>query len=144
MTGARRQSSEPVRVLATGQQTQGRFALVEIVTRPGEELPEHIHTREDELVYVLRGEITVQIAGIRRRCAAGDGALMPRGSDHAWRVDSPEATLLVLAAPAGIEGYYAELAGPIDPDRRIERLIAASARYGIEIVGPLPPLPADP
>jgi quercetin dioxygenase-like cupin family protein len=138
VTATKQQTSEPVRLLVAGDQTQNRFALVEIATRSGEEPPLHIHTREDELVYVVRGEVVVHLDGTERRCAAGECALLPMGSEHTWRVDSGEATLLILATPAGLEGYYAALADPVEPDRRVERLIAASARYGVEIVGPAP------
>lgn len=138
MTATKQQTSEPVRLLAAGDQTQNRFALVEIDARAGEEPPLHIHTREDELVYVVRGEVTVYLDGAERRCAAGECALLPLGSEHTWRVESGEARLLILATPAGLEGYYAALAEPVEPERRVERLIAASARYGVEIVGPAP------
>jgi quercetin dioxygenase-like cupin family protein len=133
---ASQQTREPVRLLLGGEHTGNRFALVEIVTRPGEEPPLHLHTREDELVYVLRGEITVELGGARQRCVAGDCALLPRGCEHTWRVESGEATLLALATPAGLEGYYADLAQPVEPERRVEHLIVTSARYGIEIIGP--------
>jgi quercetin dioxygenase-like cupin family protein len=125
-----------VRLLVAGNQTQGRLALLELAVRPADATPLHAHTREDEVIHVLQGEITVHLDGTWRRCAAGDSVLLPRGSEHAWYVESDEATLLLLLLPAGLEGYYQELARPVEPDRRIERLIAASARYGIEIVGP--------
>ncbi len=138
MTETKVHTGDPVRLLVGGARTEGRYALVEIDTRPGEEPPLHIHTREDELVYVVHGEIAVEVDGIQRRCRAGDCALLPRGGEHTWRVESGEATLLILATPAGIEGYYTALAEPVEPGQRVERLIAASARYGIEIVGPAP------
>ena len=136
MTDTKHDTSEPVRLLVAGDQTQDRFALIEIDTRPGDEPPLHVHTREDELIYVVRGEITVEVNSIQRRCRAGDCTLLPRGAEHTWRVESDEATLLALATPAGLEGYYEELARPVEPECRVERLIAASARYGIEILGP--------
>lgn len=125
-----------VRVRVAGEQTQQRYALVELVARPGEEPPLHTHTRETEVIHVLRGEITVQVDGRAMRCAAGEGARLPPGSEHTYAVMSDEATLLLLLTPAGLEAYYRELDSPIAADRRVERLIAASARYGIEIVGP--------
>ena len=45
----------PVSLLVTAEETQGRFALVETVVSRGEQPPMHSHTREDELVYVLPG-----------------------------------------------------------------------------------------
>src|SRR5438874_6636536 len=47
--------------LATGDQTQGRFALIDALTRKGNCPPRHIHHKEDESFYILEGEITAWI-----------------------------------------------------------------------------------
>jgi quercetin dioxygenase-like cupin family protein len=47
--------------LATGEETQGQFALIEALARKGNVPPRHIHHREDETFYVLEGEITVSV-----------------------------------------------------------------------------------
>src|SRR5215469_1959872 len=49
--------------LATGEETQGRFALIEAVGRRGNVPPPHIHRLEDEITYVLEGEIVFTVAG---------------------------------------------------------------------------------
>ena len=47
--------------LATGEDTHGQFALIEAVGRKGSDAPPHIHHREDEIFYVLEGEIIVSV-----------------------------------------------------------------------------------
>ena len=47
--------------LATGEETQGQFALIEAVGRRGNVPPPHIHRSEDEIFYVLEGEIVVSV-----------------------------------------------------------------------------------
>lgn len=127
-----------VSLLVTGQQTQGRFALVETVVRRAEDPPLHSHTHEDELVYVVQGEVDFYLDGKRLECAAGDCVFLPKGSEHTYCIKSEEARLLVLLMPAGLEGYYQELDKPIDAEQSVERLITVSARYGVEIMGPGP------
>ena len=51
--------------LATGEETQGQFALIEAAARKGNVPPPHIHSREEETFYVLEGELTV-FAGEKR------------------------------------------------------------------------------
>ena len=41
--------------LATAEDTQGQFALIEAVARKGNVPPPHIHHREEETFYVLEG-----------------------------------------------------------------------------------------
>jgi quercetin dioxygenase-like cupin family protein len=132
------ETGERVTVLVPGERTDGRFALIEMTVGPSSALPLHAHTREDEVIYVLRGEITVHADGASRSCPAGSCVLLPREREHTFRVESDEATLLVLLLPAGLEGHYQELDRSLRTERHIERLIAASARYGVEIVGPSP------
>ena len=47
------------RVLVGGETSQGRLAVVEIEGRRGDMPPLHVHRREDEVFYVLDGELSV-------------------------------------------------------------------------------------
>ncbi len=136
--GTDNRRGELVRTLVKGEQTQGRFSLVEMLVRHAEEPPLHSHTREDEFVYVLQGEVTFYKGGNRLECGAGDCVFLPKGCEHTYCVESDQARLLVLFMPAGLEGYYQELGECSDADQYIERLIAISARYGVQITGPGP------
>src|SRR6516164_10765175 len=49
--------------LATGEDTQGEFALIALSSRKGNVPPPHIHHREDETFYVLEGEMTFSAGG---------------------------------------------------------------------------------
>ena len=46
------------RFLATGEDTNGKYALWEAIVPPGGGPPPHVHSREEEGFYVLEGEIT--------------------------------------------------------------------------------------
>ena len=47
--------------LAAGGETRGKFALIEAVGRKGNDPPPHTHHREDEIFYVLEGEVIVSV-----------------------------------------------------------------------------------
>ena len=93
-TGAERadtaSDATPPRVVVSGDETGGRFALLETLTRRGAEPPLHLHSREDELVYVLAGRVTFCQGDQDLRCGPGDGVLLPRGCEHSYRVESGE------------------------------------------------------
>jgi quercetin dioxygenase-like cupin family protein len=126
----------PARILMSGEQTGGRFALIQMVVRREHEPPSHLHTREDEVIYVVDGTVVVSIDGVRTERSAGDAVFLPRGREHGFLLGTDEARLLVLAVPAGIEGFYTELTDWEKDARYVERLIALAARYGVEITGP--------
>ncbi len=131
-----------VSVLIAGEETGGRFALLETVEARGEEPPRHLHHWEDEALYVLDGELAVCLGEEWHRVPAGAAILLPRGMEHGFAVVGAAARLLSVLAPAGFERFYAELAVPDPADRsHVERVITVAARYGVEITGPPPSRP---
>ena len=71
--------------------------------------------------------------GARLVHPAGTCVALPAGREHA----SAETKLLVLAAPAGLEGLYRELGGlNLSGTTDVKRLVAVAARYGVEVTGP--------
>lgn len=124
-------------VKVTGADTDGTFALVENHNPPGVGIPPHIHHREDELFYVIDGQVEFTLDGEPVVGEAGTTVFLPKGTPHAFRVvgDVP-ARMLTLLVPAGLEGLFEELAalppGPPDPD-----MVASLATpYGIEFLPP--------
>ncbi len=128
-----------VSLLLTGQQTGDRFALLETLEKKGTEPPCYIHTREDQVVYVLEGLVSYYADGEWLYCPEGTLVHLPKGSEHTFSVKSEQARLLVMLVPAGLEGYYREMGVPVgQPEEEIgiERQVATAARYGVEITGP--------
>ena len=126
-----------VTVLVAGEATGGRLVLLATRETTGSEPPRHLHDHEDEIVYVLAGTLTFWVGDEARRVAAGDCLLLPRGIEHGYAVESGEARLLVVLAPAGLAGYL-DLAAAGNGEADVERLVTAAARHGIAITGPAP------
>jgi quercetin dioxygenase-like cupin family protein len=134
--------------LATGEDTQGRFALIEVVGRKRDVPPPHIHHREDETFYILEGEITVSVGGQTIKGTPGTMIFLPRDVMHSFEIESEQGRMLVLLTPAGLEGYFKEcgvpapamtLPPPVEvPYSEIQKLIDVGAKYGIEFVLPKP------
>ena len=131
------------RFLATGDDTNGRYALWEAVVPPGGGPPPHVHSREEEGFYVLDGEITFTVNGERVVAGAGTFANMPVGTPHSFRNESDRpARMLISVAPAGLEQMFFEVGVPLaegattalPPTKdEIEKLLAVAPKYGIEI-----------
>ena len=129
-----------LRMKVTGHDTGGAYALMESVALPGAGDPLHIHAEEDEALYVLEGEIDVQIDGRSSRLGAGAYVYLPRQTLHSHKVvGSTPARLLITVSPAGLELYFAELARLLTPGTlNADALISLSAEYGIRFVEPMP------
>jgi mannose-6-phosphate isomerase-like protein (cupin superfamily) len=131
------------RFLATGADTNGRYALWEAIVPPGGGPPPHVHSREEEGFYILSGEITFQIDGKQVVATAGMFANMPVGTPHSFKNESDQpAKMLITVAPAGLEEMFVEVGVPLaegattalPPTRtEIEKLLEVAPRYGVEI-----------
>jgi quercetin dioxygenase-like cupin family protein len=131
------------RFLATGEDTNGKYVLLEGIIRPGGGPPPHVHSREEEGFYVLEGEITLTIGDKRLVASAGMFANMPVGTPHSFKNESSKpARMLISIAPAGLEKMFFEFAVPLPEGsttalpptkEEIEKLLAIAPRYGIEI-----------
>jgi len=120
-----------------GPDTSGRFAVVEHPLPPGTlAAPPHTHHREDEVSYVLEGEMTAEIGDQVIHAPAGTLVYKPKGVPHTfWNQGSEPARILEIISPGGFERYFEELAdllghgGPPD----VGRLMALATKYGLDL-----------
>ena len=123
-------------IRASAETTGGAFTLFEEVP-PLADTPLHVHEHEDELFYVLEGDHVFQVGDEEFPTGPGGLVFAPRGVPHAQRRVVPgSGRLLVLTAPAGLEGFFRALAaaqeeGTLGADAYAD----ASARYGITWLG---------
>ena len=105
----------------------GSISIVEHVFSPGSLVPPHRHTLEDEISYVVNGEIGFRSDGQEVSLAAGGYIVKPRGQLHSmWNAGTSEARMIEIISPAGFEKYFVELAAAV---------AAAGGRPDASIVG---------
>jgi len=134
------------RFLATGEETDGKYAMWEAIVPPGGGPPPHIHSREEESFYILEGQITFTIDDEQIVATAGTFANMPVGSRHSFKNETDQTARMILSvAPAGLEKMFFETGVPLaegstqappPTQAEIERLLAAAPKYGIDISVP--------
>jgi hypothetical protein len=130
---------------ASCAETNGAMMLFEDRVVRGKTTPLHMHRSEDELVYVLEGELLVHADGEEHRVGKGGLFFAPRGVAHALLVTSETAHLLCLQTPGSGEAFYravsdpstsmADAARPPDLTRLRE---GAQRSESIELLGPPP------
>lgn len=134
------------RMLATGKETDGKYALIEALVPPGGGPPPHRHSREEEGFFIQEGELTVTVDGRRSTLMAGMFANLPIGSLHSFKNEGPATVrMLILIAPAGLEQMFLEVGEPLPAgateaahpsQEEIGRLMEAAPRYGVELLPP--------
>lgn len=109
--------------------THGAFSVVEFVSQPGEGVGVHTHEREDELVYLLEGEIRVSLATQEITVSQGACALLPRGIPHGYtNIGTRPSRLLAVLLPGGLDGFFVALSEELAIDQPHEEAIAGLCR----------------
>jgi mannose-6-phosphate isomerase-like protein (cupin superfamily) len=126
-----------MRLIATGAETGGRYTVLEQVTPAGWGPPRHIHSREDEIFYILEGTYEVHCGDERRTFSAGACAILPRGVPHGFRnTGLAPARLISVIAPSGLEDYFIAISkfAPMPPSPADLAKLAGS--YGLTLLPP--------
>ena len=100
-------------ILLTGNDTRGRFCLIDMHVPPGGGPPPHRHDFEESFT-MLGGEIEVTFRGVKSVLRAGETANIPANAPHQFqnRTARP-ARLLCICSPAGQEEFFLALGVPV-------------------------------
>ena len=102
-------------ILVSGEQTGGRYCLIDLLVPDGAGPPPHRHDFE-ELFTLLEGEIEFTFRGRSLVAKAGTTLNVPSNAPHSFKNKSGgPARLLCLCAPAGQDVYFAAIGGHLQP-----------------------------
>jgi len=131
-------------IKVSADQSGGSLSVVEDLLPPGRSTPYHLHHKDDETFYLIEGECTFFSGTTRFQGGPGTVVFLPRGIPHGFRADT-HVRMLIVTAPGGFDRFVVEAGEPagsltLPPPRTHDfaKLTAQAARYGIEILGPLP------
>ena len=130
--------------LATAEMTGGQYALLVARMQKGFAPPApHRHGPED--FYIIRGQVRFWVADTEVVATDGDFVRTLPGVWHTLQIESDEAEILMIIAPAGMEGFFRGLGRPAEamelPAGRVgppdaERIRALAPQYGLEFSPP--------
>ncbi|HEX3714397.1 MAG TPA: cupin domain-containing protein [Trebonia sp.] len=140
-------------ILVDGQDTAGKYTLIDMHIPPGGGPPPHRHDFE-EMFTVLDGEVRVTFRGQTITARAGETVNVPANAPHSFtNAASEPSRLLCMCAPAGQDEFFrlvgqpvatrTEAPPPLTADEQaafIEKSQGLAPRYKTEL---LPPPGAD-
>ena len=100
--------------------------------------PMHKHTYEDEISYVLEGQLSVIQHGQVQTAGPGEYIVKPRGIFHTfWNSGNETIRFVEVISPGNFEYYFAEIAPYLLAGQppRFDKLKEAADKYGL-IVDP--------
>lgn len=100
-------------VLLSGEDTGGRYTLIDMFVPPGGGPPPHRHDFE-EMFSVLEGEIEVTFRGEKSTLRAGETINIPANAPHVFTNAAEQpARMLCMCSPAGQERFFAEIGAAV-------------------------------
>jgi quercetin dioxygenase-like cupin family protein len=131
-------------LLVSSEQTGGSYELMKFVVPGGHGPPPHVHRHEDECFYLLDGEFEVMLGGQTFHATSGSYIHLPRQVPHAFRnTTAGLGSFLCWVIPGNLSGFFDAFKRTWPADRPqpppvteddIGKMMAAAARYGIEIL----------
>jgi len=141
--------------LVTGDDTGGALALFDVTIRAGMEPPAHVHSREEEAIFVLDGRIDGWSGNTRLSAGPGELVNLPNQKPHGWKLtpgsDGQTGRGLVLVVPGAMEAFFRRFSEPAPtltlPDvhenayaakmqESLPQMIADAAEFGIQWMPP--------
>lgn len=133
------------RILISGKQTGGSYAIIDMLVPPGGGPGPHAHADMQELFYVVDGEVEFKMEGSSYKAQKGSFINIPAGGAvHSFKniTDTP-AHLLCTVVPAGLDEFFEEVGKPVAageflaphvPDMEEQKkLEAIAAKYGQQL-----------
>lgn len=127
-------------ILMTGEDTGGRFCLIDMYIPPGGGPPPHRHDFEETFI-VLEGEFEATFRGTKSAVQAGAAINIPANAPHQFHNSSTKPVrLLCICSPAGQEKFFMEIGVPVatrtTPPPVLDDVAAAEFRRKSEALAP--------
>jgi quercetin dioxygenase-like cupin family protein len=136
-------------ILVSGEQSGGRYCLIDMLVPAGGGPPPHRHDFE-EMFTLLEGQLEFTFRGETALVAAGSTVNIPANAPHAFKNASGNAArMLCMCTPAGQEAFFLAVGDPVGsrtapPPRlseaeiaeRLHRAAALAPKYRTELLRP--------
>ena len=127
-------------ILLTGNDTAGRYCLIDMLVPPGGGPPPHRHDFE-EMFTILEGEIVFIFRDGKSILQTGETINIPANAPHSFRNQTKQpARLLCLCSPAGQEEFFIAVGIPVanrtTPPPKLDAEAQAALKAKIEALAP--------
>jgi len=100
-------------ITVTGDDTAGRFCVIDMHIPPGGGPPPHRHDFEETFI-LLEGEVEATFRGKKSTVRAGETLHIPANAPHQFHNASANPVrLLCICSPAGQENFFLEVGVPV-------------------------------
>jgi quercetin dioxygenase-like cupin family protein len=101
-------------ITVSGDDTAGRFTVIDMHIPPGGGPPPHRHNFEETFI-LLEGEMEATFRGEKTTVKAGETVTIPANAPHQFKNVSTQPTRLIcICSPAGQEKFFLQVGVPVE------------------------------
>jgi uncharacterized cupin superfamily protein len=93
-------------IKATASTTNGQIGLVEAVVPPGHSPPLHIHHADDEIFWIIEGNLTYRCGDETFPAAPGSYVRIPRGVPHTFVIEGDSNARYLICTRRGVQSSF--------------------------------------
>ena len=132
-----------ITIKVTGDETGGRYTVLDIQVSPNNGPPLHKHSREEEGYYIVEGNFLFLYGDKEIKATKGMFLYAERGKFHTYKnISDTPGKLVVVVTPAGFEHFFEDAAilventstfnPPVDYQFDENKMVQIAAKYGLQ------------
>jgi quercetin dioxygenase-like cupin family protein len=104
------------RIVISGKQTEGAYAVIDMLVPPGGGPGPHAHANIQEMFYMVEGEVDFKTEAGKYTARQGAFVNIPKGGEvHCFKNNSNKtAHMLCTVIPAGLDAFFEEVGTPVE------------------------------
>jgi quercetin dioxygenase-like cupin family protein len=133
-----------INTLVSAEQANNSLFIAEFEFLPGSEPPRHVHTVEDEFIFMKEGEVTFFCGDDIIQAKPGDSVFLPKNIPHHFIITSESAKALFVTTPANFGEFFKMISMPYEgteipevqgppTEEAIGQMVALMASFGINL-----------
>src|SRR6478736_4489063 len=128
----------------TSEESNGSIMVADFEGTPGTEPPRHVHTIEDEVFIIKKGNVTFFVGDDIIHTGPGDTILLPVNVPHHFKITSNKVIGTLIATPGNIEDFFRQLSVPYagngipslapPTEEQIQHFVTVTESFGMNFV----------
>ncbi len=128
--------SSPNDIKVSSKDTNGAVSIFEYTGNGKGGPPLHVHTKQDEIFFIIEGEYLFQVGDDKYTLKAGDTIFLPRSVPHAFAQLTDKGKMFFLFQPSGKMEDFFRAIGKLSGPTTAEQGARIFSEHDMKVVGP--------
>ncbi len=126
-----------VRLKVRSEHTAGSYLVIEVEHEPGDGIPPHQHSVEDEIAYIVEGTAEMTVGDETHIATSGTTVFLPKNVPHGYMaVGDERLEMMWTVIPGrGFEDMFLAISKLPAGELNAEKMAEIASEFGIEFVG---------